>query len=84
MLLLGLTMTTRSEIGLLIAAVSQTTWLPAPKEGYLVVVWGILLCTIIGPIGVGIIFGSVEEVTAVAGSQKTFFEDAGGLYSACL
>lgn len=32
--------------------------------------WGILVCTIIGPIGVGIIVGRIEEVAVVAGSRK--------------
>ena len=69
-LLLGLAMTTRGEIGFLIAAVGQTAGLLVPQEVYLVVVWGILLCTIIGPICVRIILGRIEKAAIVGGGRK--------------
>lgn len=61
-LLLGMAMTTRGEIGFLIAAVAQTAGVISPEEVYLVINWGIVLCTLIGPIGVGIIARRIKKV----------------------
>jgi len=61
-LLLGMAMTTRGEIGFLIAAVAQTAGVITPEEVYLVINWGIVLCTLMGPIGVGIIVRRIEKV----------------------
>ena len=69
-LLLGFSMTTRGEIGFLIAAVARTAGILVPQEVYLVVVWGILLCTIIGPVGVRIIVGRIENPAVVGGRQE--------------
>jgi hypothetical protein len=55
-------MTTRGEIGFLIAAVAQTAGVITPEEVYLVINWGIVLCTLMGPIGVGIIVRRIEKV----------------------
>ena len=61
-LLLGLAMTTRGEIGFLIAAVAQSARVISPDEVYLVIIWGILLCTLTGPIGVGIIVRRIKRL----------------------
>ena len=53
--LLSVAMTTRGEIGFLIAAVAQSSGILVPSEIYLIVMWAIVLCTLAGPIGVGII-----------------------------
>ena len=55
-------MTTRGEIGFLIAAVAQSAGVISPEEVYLVVIWGILLCTLMGPIGVGIVVRRIKNV----------------------
>lgn len=54
-LLLSVAMTTRGEIGFLIAAVAQSSGILVPTEIYLIVMWAIVLCTLAGPVGVGII-----------------------------
>jgi hypothetical protein len=61
-LLLGMAMTTRGEIGFLIAAVAQTAGVISPEEVYFVINWGIVLCTLMGPIGVGIIARRIKKV----------------------
>jgi hypothetical protein len=68
-LLLGLSMTTRGEIGFLIAAIAQSSSILAPSEVYLVVLYGILLCTFFGPIGVGVIGRRIEKVAHGAGGR---------------
>jgi len=54
-ILLSVAMTTRGEIGFLIAAVAQSSGILVPSEIYLIVMWAIVLCTLAGPVGVGII-----------------------------
>jgi len=66
-LLVGLAMVARGEIGFLIASLSQSSGTLMLKERnesdpeasgedvFLVIVWSVVLCTIIGPLGVGII-----------------------------
>lgn len=66
-LLVGLAMIARGEVGFLIASLSQSsgTLTLRPRDGsntessgeeiFLVIVWAVVLCTITGPLGVGII-----------------------------
>jgi hypothetical protein len=66
-LLAGLAMVARGEIGFLIASLSQSSGtltfgrrnpLGIPSSGeeiFLVIVWAVVICTIVGPLGVGII-----------------------------
>ena len=61
-LLLGMAMTTRGEIGFLIAAVAQSASVISPEKVHLVIIWGILLCTLMGPIVVGIIVRRIKKV----------------------
>jgi hypothetical protein len=68
-LLLGFSMTTRGEIGFLIAAIAQSSSILAPSEVYLVVLYGILLCTLFGPIGVGVVARRIENVAHGAGGR---------------
>ena len=68
-LLLGMAMTTRGEIGFLIAAVAQTGGILYPQELYLVVVWGITLCTLFGPIGVGLVARKIERMEGTPGGR---------------
>lgn len=68
--MLGTAMTARGEIGFLIASIAETTGLLAsssrPRNGsseiYLVVTWAIVLCTIIGPLGVGTLVKRVRRL----------------------
>ena len=69
-LLLGMAMTTRGEIGFLIAAVAQAGGILSPQELYLVVVWGIILCTLFGPIGVGLVTRKIEKMEGNPGGRK--------------
>ncbi|TVY30980.1 hypothetical protein LHYA1_G000214 [Lachnellula hyalina] len=68
--MLGTAMTARGEIGFLIASLAETTGLfassPQQSSGsseiYLVVTWAIVLCTIIGPLGVGMLVRRVRRL----------------------
>lgn len=68
--MLGTAMTARGEIGFLIASIAETTGLFAsssrPSAGsseiYLVVTWAIVLCTIIGPLSVGMLVKRVRRL----------------------
>ncbi|TVY48927.1 hypothetical protein LOCC1_G001389 [Lachnellula occidentalis] len=68
--MLGTAMTARGEIGFLIASLAETTGLFASpsqqrsgsSEIYLVVTWAIVLCTIIGPLGVGTLVRRVRRL----------------------
>jgi len=71
--IVGLAMIARGEIGYLIASVAETGGLFAQpdkvannsnSEIYLVVVWAITLCTIIGPICVGTLVKRVKSLQA--------------------
>jgi hypothetical protein len=72
-LLVGFAMIARGEIGFLIASLSQSSGtLILKKKGgpdtqgsgeeiFLVIVWAVVLCTIIGPVGVGIIVRRLRQ-----------------------
>ncbi|RDL36144.1 Uncharacterized protein BP5553_06756 [Venustampulla echinocandica] len=68
--MLGTAMTARGEIGFLIASLAETTGLfksssmpsTGSSEVYLVVTWAIVLCTIIGPLGVGTLVKRVRRL----------------------
>lgn len=66
-LLLSFAMTTRGEIGFLIAAVGQSIDILAPEEVYLVVIWAVILCTLLGSIGVGIVVFFIKKAAARLG-----------------
>lgn len=69
--IIGTAMMARGEIGFLIASLAETTGLFASSsepsstgssEIYLVVTWAIVLCTIIGPLGVGTLVRRVRRL----------------------
>ena len=70
--ILGLAMVARGEIGYLIASLAETDGIfespssqqqsSASSEMYLVVIWAIALCTIIGPICVGTLVKRVRKM----------------------
>lgn len=69
--LVGLAMIARGEIGFLIASLSQSSGTltlrlngntePSGEDIFLVIVWAVAICTILGPIGVGIIVRQLKE-----------------------
>jgi len=68
-LLLSVAMMTRGEIGFLIAAVAQSSGILVPTEIYLVVMWAIVLCTLAGPVGVGIIVRRLAKMPPARRNQ---------------
>jgi hypothetical protein len=80
--ILGLAMVSRGEIGFLIASVAESNGvftLHDPPDGgssgdlYLIVIWAITLCTIIGPISVGALVRRVKTL------QRQRSQSRGGL-----
>ncbi|KAJ9492820.1 hypothetical protein VN97_g461 [Penicillium thymicola] len=71
--ILGLAMVARGEVGYLIASIaeSQGIFSSEPSEGpseiYLVVIWAISLCTLIGPILVGALVRRVKKLQQLRG-----------------
>lgn len=66
-------MMARGEIGFLIAALAESTGIFASQNGsvaredsgsdiYLVVTWAVVLCTIIGPVSVGLLVKRVKKL----------------------
>ncbi|KAF5011995.1 hypothetical protein FDECE_1935 [Fusarium decemcellulare] len=72
--IVGLGMVARGEIGFLIAALAESKGIfgrPAdgqPSDLFLIVTWAISLCTVIGPICVGLLVNRVRKLES--GSQK--------------
>ncbi|KAF6842784.1 sodium/hydrogen exchanger family protein [Colletotrichum musicola] len=73
--ILGFAMVARGEIGFLISALAESTGIfsggsgsPAePSEMFLIVTWAIALCTIIGPICVGLLVNRVKRLELQSG-----------------
>jgi hypothetical protein len=68
-LLLGFAMTTRGEIGFMIAAIAESTGTLAPDELYYVVLWGLVICTLLGPICFGTLVRRMAKVE-ISGSEE--------------
>lgn len=66
--LLSFAMTVRGEIGFLIAAVGQGINILVPEEVYLVVIWAVILCTLLGSIGVGFVVYIIKRKGMSGGS----------------
>ncbi|KAJ4193778.1 hypothetical protein NW767_010305 [Fusarium falciforme] len=72
--IVGLGMVARGEIGFLIAALAESKGVfgrppnGQPSELFLIVTWAISLCTVIGPICVGLLVNRVKQLEA--GSLK--------------
>ena len=74
-LLMGMAMVARGEIGFLIASLSQSSKTltlrrketmvnePAGEEIFLVIIWAVVVCTIVGPLGVGIIVKRIRALS---------------------
>lgn len=71
--IVGLGMVARGEIGFLIAALAESKGIfgrpsgsSQPSELFLVVTWAISLCTVIGPICVGLLVNRVKRLEALS------------------
>ena len=71
--ILGLAMVARGEVGYLIASIAESQGIfssessEGPSEIYLVVIWAISLCTLIGPILVGTLVRRVKKLQRLRG-----------------
>ncbi|KAG6887203.1 hypothetical protein C0992_000118, partial [Termitomyces sp. T32_za158] len=54
-LLVGFAMVARGEVAFLIASIAQSAGIFANSEIYAVIVWAAVLCTVVGPIGTGVV-----------------------------
>ncbi|GES64907.1 sodium/hydrogen exchanger [Aspergillus terreus] len=67
--ILGLAMVARGEIGYLIASLAESQGMfsngsasGGPSETYLVIIWAISLCTLVGPVAVGTLVKRVKKL----------------------
>ncbi|OQE13113.1 hypothetical protein PENFLA_c054G02243 [Penicillium flavigenum] len=73
--ILGLAMVARGEVGYLIASLSQSQGIFASgssgeiSEIYLVIIWAISICTLIGPICVGTLVKRVKKLQKMRGNS---------------
>jgi Kef-type K+ transport system membrane component KefB len=83
--ILGSAMVSRGEIGFLISAVAESNGIFASSTGegsalFLVVTWAILLCTVLGPITVGLLVKRVRRLQATEREQNTGKADPLGIW----
>uniref|UniRef100_UPI0035D3DCD7 hypothetical protein n=1 Tax=Brucella ceti TaxID=120577 RepID=UPI0035D3DCD7 len=75
--ILGLAMVPRGEIGFLISAVAQSGGIfdsgtsTAESDIFLIVTWAIVLCTVVGPVCVGILVGHVRRLSTEKGNPAS-------------
>ncbi|KAJ5447897.1 Cation/H+ exchanger [Penicillium cf. griseofulvum] len=75
--ILGLAMVARGEVGYLIASIAESKGIfsdgssEGPSEIYLVVIWAISLCTLIGPILVGTLVRRVKKLQQSRGDIRS-------------
>lgn len=66
--ILGLAMVARGEIGFLISSLAESNGIFSTggnDQIYLIVTWAIVLCTVIGPVGVGLLVRRVKKLEKV-------------------
>lgn len=74
--ILAFGMVARGEIGFLIAALAESKGIlgrgasQGPSELFLVVTWAISLCTIVGPICIGLLVSRVKQLELQKGKRK--------------
>ncbi|CAR23980.1 cation:proton antiporter [Lachancea thermotolerans CBS 6340] len=59
--IMGYAMVARGEIGFLISALAESRGIFTPEQ-YYIVTWGIVLCTIVGPLMVGLLTSKVRKI----------------------
>jgi Kef-type K+ transport system membrane component KefB len=81
--ILGSAMVSRGEIGFLISSVAESNGVfgeGGNSEEYLVVTWAILLCTLIGPVTVGLLVKRVKRLQAAERRKANGLEDPLGIW----
>jgi len=84
--ILGNAMVPRGEIGFLISSVAESKGLYGSRnnegssELFLIVTWAILLCTLLGPISVGLLVKHVRRVQKLERSKNSGREDPLGIW----
>jgi len=81
--ILGCAMIARGEVGFLISAVAQTNGILS-ADVFLLVTWAILLCTIIGPVAVGLLARRVHRLQQTERAQASGKEDPLGDWGVCI
>lgn len=84
--ILGNAMIARGEIGFLISSIAESKGIfksqasGGSSELFLVVTWAILLCTIFGPVAVGLLVKRVKRLQRTERSHKTGRDDPLGIW----
>ena len=84
--ILGCAMVARGEIGFLISAVAQSRGIFSSAGGedsselFLIVTWAIMLCTVVGPIAVGLLTRRVRKLQAMEREKAEGSEDPLGIW----
>ncbi|KAH9825946.1 Sodium/hydrogen exchanger [Teratosphaeria destructans] len=83
--ILGSAMVARGEIGFLISSVAQSNGIYSVDGGgssalFLTVTWAILLCTVLGPVTVGLLVRRVRRLQLLERQRKTGKEDPLGIW----
>ena len=79
--ILGSAMVARGEIGFLISSVAESNAIFTDEPGnrgsdaFLIVIWAILICTILGPLAVGLLVKRVKRLQATERSQRSGRDD---------
>lgn len=88
--ILGSAMMARGEIGFLISSVAHSNGIfnsqtqPRTSELFLVVTWAILLCTILGPVTVGLLVKRVKRLQALERRNSAGRDDPLGIWGVIL
>lgn len=84
--MLGSAMVARGEIGFLISSVAESNGVfgssgaSGSSELYLIVTWAILLCTLIGPMAVGLMAKRVKRLQVIERSASSGKTDPLGIW----
>ena len=79
-------MVARGEIGFLISSVAESNGIynndgdDGTSELFLVITWAILMCTVLGPVTVGLLVRRVKRLQEVERSRRTGKEDPLGIW----
>lgn len=68
--IIGMAMVARGEVAFLIASIADSQGIFAESEVYMIVMWAALLCTVIGPIGVGVMVTRVKALERESAEQR--------------
>ncbi|KAK6428536.1 hypothetical protein LTR95_015320 [Oleoguttula sp. CCFEE 5521] len=82
--ILGSAMVARGEIGFLISAVAESKGIygasDGPSELFLIVTWAVLICTIVGPVVVGLLVKRVKRLQESERRKSSGREDPLGIW----